>query len=388
MPARAAPSPRSDPPARGDDDGGRGAAAAAAPATARRTAAPSPRGRRAAAIAAPAIAAAAAAATAAARARRAAVGAVRRHPLGPRVTRLDERRRPLPSPLRDRPALRARGGERDGRAACSSSTPSDLPQISALDDYAPSTITRVYAADGEVVGEFATQRRIVIAYDADLAAAAAGDHRGRGRRVRHAHGPQHHAHRRDAGQGPASSGERAGASTLTQQLRATCSSTDEKTWERKIKEAILAIQIEKRYTKREILTLYCNQIPWGHGTYGAEAAARLYFGKSAKDVTLEEAALLAGIIQAPARQSPYVNLENALRAAQLRARRRWPTTASSRRRAREAAKKTPIVTRRPARSLDADRAVLRRGRAAAPRGALRRAGSSTRTASPSTPRST
>ncbi len=83
---------------------------------------------------------------------------------------------------------------------------------------------------------------------------------------------------------------------------------------------MLAIQIEKRYTKPEIVTLYCNQIPWGHGTYGVEAAARLYFGKSAKDVTLEEAALLAGIIQAPARHSPYVNLHQRHAAAQLRAR--------------------------------------------------------------------
>ncbi len=76
---------------------------------------------------------------------------------------------------------------------------SDLPQISALDDYAPSTITRVYAAGGEVVGEFATQRRIVITYDQIPPVHAAGDHGGRGRRVRLAHGPQHHAHHRDAG---------------------------------------------------------------------------------------------------------------------------------------------------------------------------------------------
>src|SRR4029453_697321 len=105
-------------------------------------------------------------------------------------------------------------------------------------------------------------------------------------------------------------GQRAGASTLTQQLTRKLFLSDDKTWERKVKEAVLAIQIEKRYTKPEIVTLYCNQIPWGHGTYGAEAAARLYFGKSAKDVNLEEAALLAGIIQAPARHSPYVDLAN------------------------------------------------------------------------------
>ena len=91
------------------------------------------------------------------------------------------------------------------------------------------------------------------------------------------------------------------------------SRSDEKTWERKIKEAILAIQIEKRYTKEEIFTFYCNQIYFGHGAYGVEAASQVYFGKSAKDLTLEEAALIAGILQGNVRQSPYVNTEAALR---------------------------------------------------------------------------
>ena len=104
-----------------------------------------------------------------------------------------------------------------------------------------------------------------------------------------------------------------GASTLTQQLTRKLFLTDDKTPERKIKEAILAIQIEKRYTKREIFTLYCNQMYFGHGVYGVEAASRLYFGKSAKDVSIEEAALIAGILQGNVRQSPYVNREAAMR---------------------------------------------------------------------------
>jgi penicillin-binding protein 1A len=189
---------------------------------------------------------------------------------------------------------------------------SDLPQISALDDYAPSTITRVYAAGGEVLGEFATQRRIVITYD-DIApvlrqaiiAAEDGEfntHMGVSATRIVVTLVNDIIHRR-----------KRGASTLTQQLTRKLFLSDEKTWERKIKEAILALQIEKRFTKNEIITLYCNQIPWGHGAYGAEAAARLYFGKSAKTVNLEEAAMLAGIIQAPARHSPYVNMDNALR---------------------------------------------------------------------------
>ena len=188
----------------------------------------------------------------------------------------------------------------------------DLPRISALDDYAPSTISRVYGSHGEVIGEFAIQRREVIPYEAiplrlRQAIMAAED----------SEFEQHFGlsiprivvtlvkdiiYRRMHG-----------ASTLTQQLTRKLFLTDDKTPERKIKEALLTIQIEKRYTKREIFTLYCNQMYFGHGVYGVEAAARLYFGKSAKDVTLEEAALIAGILQGNVRQSPYVNMDAALR---------------------------------------------------------------------------
>ena len=117
----------------------------------------------------------------------------------------------------------------------------------------------------------------------------------------------------------------AGASTLTMQLARDLFAEEvgftvgDKSPERKIKEILVAIQIEKRYTKREILTFYCNQMHFGHGTNGVEAAARLYFGKRAKDVTLEEAAMIAGIIQTPARQSPYVDRAAAHATAQLHA---------------------------------------------------------------------
>jgi penicillin-binding protein 1A len=188
----------------------------------------------------------------------------------------------------------------------------DLPQISALDDYAPSTISRVYGARGEIIGEFAIQRREVIPYEAisprlKQAILAAED----------SEFEQHFGlsiprivvtlitdiiYRRMHG-----------ASTLTQQLARKLFLTDDKTPERKIKEALLAIQIEKRYTKNEIFTLYCNQMYFGHGVYGVEAASRFYFGKSAKDVTLEEAALIAGILQGNVRQSPFVNMDAALR---------------------------------------------------------------------------
>src|SRR5207248_992292 len=105
-----------------------------------------------------------------------------------------------------------------------------------------------------------------------------------------------------------------GASTLTQQVARNLDQfglTKQKLFERKIREMILAIQIEKRYTKKEIFTIYCNQMYLGHEAYGVEAASRLYFGKSNKQLTLEEAALIAGIFQTPERQSPFVDMKRA-----------------------------------------------------------------------------
>src|SRR5947209_20427420 len=191
----------------------------------------------------------------------------------------------------------------------------DLPQVSALDDYTPSTITRVLASSGQVIGEFATQRRVIVGYD-DInpvlrqAIIATED----------AEFDRHFciniwrmlvaaaidlAERRRA----------QGASTLTQQLARNLKEqfglTNEKSLERKIREIILAIQIEKRYTKKEIFTIYCNQMYLGHGAYGVEAASRLYFQKSNKQLNLEEAALIAGVFQTPERQSPFVDMKRA-----------------------------------------------------------------------------
>ena len=219
----------------------------------------------------------------------------------------------------------------------------DMPRISDLDDYSPSTITRIYGSRGEIVGEFAIQRREVIPYEAispklRQAILAAEDdefekHVGLSIPRIIVTLAKDIAARRKAG----------GASTLTQQLARKLFLTDEKTWERKIREAILAIQIEKRYTKREIFTLYANQMYFGHGVYGVEAASRLYFGKSAKDLELEEAALIAGILQSNVRQSPYVNMEAAVRRRNYALGRMaevgYITEAEA-----EAAKKKPIIT--------------------------------------------
>jgi len=219
----------------------------------------------------------------------------------------------------------------------------DLPQISALDDYEPGTITRVLGRDGALVGEFATERRTVVTYDQippvlrnALVAAEDGNFFQHGgiditriaaTAVRRAVGLQ----------------RRGGASTITQQLARKLFLTDEVTPERKIKEALLAIQIEKRYTKEEILTMYCNKMYWGHGAYGVEAASQLYFGKSVKDLTLDEAAMIAGIHQSNVRQSPYNNMAAAVYRRNYTLERMAAEGFISEAEA-EAAKKRPIVT--------------------------------------------
>jgi penicillin-binding protein 2D len=105
--------------------------------------------------------------------------------------------------------------------------------------------------------------------------------------------------------------KRQGASTITQQLARNLYLSMDKTWERKIKEALLAIQLELNYSKDEILEMYMNQIYYGHSAYGAQAAAQTYFGKDAKDLTLAESALLAGIPKGPSYYSPYVDFDKA-----------------------------------------------------------------------------
>ncbi|ODS55075.1 MAG: hypothetical protein ABS36_09995 [Acidobacteria bacterium SCN 69-37] len=192
----------------------------------------------------------------------------------------------------------------------------DLPEIEALDDYSPGVITRVLGRDGSTVAEFATERRQVIGYDQipevlRQAIMSAED------QDFMTHGGFHpllmaYAAVNDV----VRSGRTPGRSTITQQLARQLfpeSLGFERAWIRKIKEALVAIQIEKRYTKEEIFTMYCNKVPWGNRTYGVEAASQLYFGKSARDLTLEEAATIAGMLPAPQRLNPYSSLEAASR---------------------------------------------------------------------------
>ena len=224
----------------------------------------------------------------------------------------------------------------------------DLPQVSALDDYTPSTITRVLASNGQVVGEFATQRRVIVGYDdinpvlrqAIIATEDAEFDRHFGVNIwRIAVAALTDIVERRRAQG---------ASTLTQQLARNLKEqfglTNEKSFERKIRETILAIQIEKRYTKKEIFTIYCNQMYLGHGAYGVEAASRLYFDKSNKQLSLPEAALIAGIFQTPERQSPFVDMKRASQRRNVVLQRMADEHYITQTQA-DAAKQQPILTR-------------------------------------------
>lgn len=102
-----------------------------------------------------------------------------------------------------------------------------------------------------------------------------------------------------------------GASTLTQQLARNLYLSHERTWSRKMKEAMYTTQLEMKYTKDEILQMYLNEIYYGHGAYGIEAASQMYFGKHAKELTLAESAMLAGIPKGPTYYSPYNHMKNA-----------------------------------------------------------------------------
>src|SRR5436190_10104812 len=224
----------------------------------------------------------------------------------------------------------------------------DLPQVSALDNYSPSTITRIYSSGNQLIGEFATQRRVIVGYDdinpllrqAIIATEDSQFDRHFGLNIwRIAVAAFTDILERRRAQG---------ASTLTQQLARNLKDqfglTKEKSLERKIREMILAIQIEKRYTKKEIFAIYCNQMYLGHGAYGVETASRLYFNKSNKQLSLEEAALIAGVFQTPERQSPYVDMKRAVQrrnvVLQRMADERYITQTQA-----DAAKAKPIVTR-------------------------------------------
>ena len=183
----------------------------------------------------------------------------------------------------------------------------ELPQIESLEAFQPAAITRIYSADKELLSELFTEKRQPVPLDvmpwqlkkAILATEDAKfyDHPG----------VDVQGIMRAIIRNIMAGDYVEGASTITQQLAKTLFLTPRKTILRKLKEAFLAFQIERRYTKDEILELYLNQIYFGSGAYGVEAAASIFFGKTVADLTLEESALIAGMPKSPSRYSPLVN---------------------------------------------------------------------------------
>lgn len=188
-----------------------------------------------------------------------------------------------------------------------------IPLVDTIDNYRPRVISRLYDRNGNVFAEYAIQRRIVVS-KRDMSPFLHGAIVSTEDARFYEHGGiDPRAIARAAVKDVLAQRKAEGASTLTQQLAKQLFLTTEKSWRRKINEAFLAVEIEKKYTKDQIFELYANQVYLGHGTYGVEAASRLYFGKHAKDLTLPEAALLGGLIRRPQFYSPINNPDNARR---------------------------------------------------------------------------
>jgi len=180
-----------------------------------------------------------------------------------------------------------------------------MPQVDTLVDWQPNLVTHFYDRNGQVFANFSRERRVVLkleeispimrqavlaSEDANFFQHGGVDLQGVARAavadLRHGRIVE-------------------GASTITMQLARMLFLSRERTWRRKVEEAFTAVELEKSYSKEQILTLYLNLVNLGHGNYGVEAASRYYFSKPAKELTLTEAAMLAGILPLPSRYSPY-----------------------------------------------------------------------------------
>ena len=187
----------------------------------------------------------------------------------------------------------------------------NLPSTAELKSYSPQQVTRVLARDGTLLGELFVERRTLVPIEAipnrmKLAALAAED------AAFYEHAGLNYLGMLRAIAKNVTTHHRQGGSTITQQVIKNVLLTPERTFSRKMREAILARRIEAEMSKDEILDLYLNHIYFGHGRYGVEEAARYYFGKGIRDVTLGEAALLAGIIKGPGIFSPRVDIARAM----------------------------------------------------------------------------
>ena len=188
-----------------------------------------------------------------------------------------------------------------------------VPRVDALAGYTPSLVTQLFAQDGSVFSTFARERRVMLKAEdippiLQQAVLASEDSN-----FFHHGGVDALGVARAALTDLRAGRVVEGASTITMQLARSLFLSRERTWRRKIEEAFVAVELEKNYSKQQILTLYLNLVNIGHGNYGVEAASRYYFGKPAAKLTLAEAATLVGIIPAPSRYSPYRNPHQVLR---------------------------------------------------------------------------
>src|SRR5262249_27654074 len=186
----------------------------------------------------------------------------------------------------------------------------NLPSLDTITDYRPKIPLRIYTADNVLIGEFGEERRnfVPIAEIPDVmkkAVLAIEDDRF------YEHGGVDFVGVMRAGLANLRGGLSQGASTITMQVARNFFLSSEKTYTRKIYEMLLAYKIEANLTKDQILELYMNQIYLGQRAYGFDSAARVYFGKSVRDVTPAEAAMLAGLPKAPSAYNPVVNPKRA-----------------------------------------------------------------------------
>src|SRR6266481_5636526 len=188
----------------------------------------------------------------------------------------------------------------------------DLPEIRALEDYRPNVVTELYSDDGQQIGNFALQRRILLTWEQippvlkDAIPSTEDQH------FFEHWGVDLPRVVEAAWRNVIRGRIQEGASTLTMQLAGGLFlDRSDRSFRRKIQETLLAIQIERNYTKQQIFTMYANQVYLAHGNYGFEAASEFYFNKNVTDLKLQEAALLAGMVNGP-KYSPLANPEAAL----------------------------------------------------------------------------
>ncbi|HVO29686.1 MAG TPA: PBP1A family penicillin-binding protein, partial [bacterium] len=188
---------------------------------------------------------------------------------------------------------------------------SDLPAIQKLEDYTPPTATRILDRNGQLVDEVFLERREPVKFDEipdDLKNALVATEDAK---FYHHHGVDFLGLTRAVLKAVLTGHHPRATSTLTQQLAKNLFLTPERSLKRKLKEAALAFQIERAYTKPQILTLYLNEIYLGSGTFGVEAASQRYFGKHVKDLDLAQCALLAGLPKSPSGYDPFLHADKA-----------------------------------------------------------------------------